>query len=83
MEQATQTSTKLRLPAFLLCWFLGVFGGHRFYVGRTGSAVAMLLLTLTGFGILVTSIWALVDLIGIASGAFKDKDGAVLEKWSN
>jgi len=28
------------LPAFLLCGFLGMFGAHRFYVGKTGTAIA-------------------------------------------
>ena len=48
---------------FLLLWFFGLLGAHRFYAGKTGSAVLMLILTCTVFGILVTSIWWLVDLI--------------------
>lgn len=51
----------------LLCWFLGVLGGHRFYVGKNGSAVAMLLMSTIGFflivPVVVSAIWALVDLI--------------------
>ena len=43
-------SGKSKLAAFLFAFFLGVFGIHRFYVGKTGSAVAMLILTLTVFG---------------------------------
>ena len=49
----------------------GAFGGHRFYNGRTGSAVAQLLLTIIGLlltvvvvgflFLLVVAIWALVD----------------------
>lgn len=57
------------IACILLCWFLGVFGGHRFYVGRTGSAIAMLL-TFGGCG-----IWAIIDLIVIISGNFKDANG--------
>jgi hypothetical protein len=30
------------LPAGLLCVFLGVFGAHRFYVGKTGTALLQL-----------------------------------------
>jgi len=48
---------------FLLLWFFGLLGAHRFYAGKTGSAVLMLILTCTVFGILITSIWWLVDLI--------------------
>lgn len=49
--------------AYLLWFFLGVFGAHRFYFGKTGSGVAMLLLVVLtlGIGSLVTAIWALVD----------------------
>jgi len=83
MEKATHTSKKLRLVALLLCWFLGMLGVHRFYVGKTITGIAMLLITLTFFGMIVTGIWVLVDMIIIASGSFTDKDGAVLEKWSN
>ena len=83
METATHTSKKLRLVALLLCWFLGMLGVHRFYVGKIGTGIAMLLITLTFFGMIVTGIWVLIDLVVIASGTFKDNDGGVLETWSN
>lgn len=60
--------------AYLLAIFLGVFGAHRFYLKRTGSAVAMLLLTITVFGLVVTSIWALVDLFLIPGMIRDDMD---------
>ena len=62
-------SEKSFVAALLLCLFLGAFGGHRFYVGKIGTGILMLL-TLGGLG-----IWALVDLIMIAVGSFKDKEG--------
>jgi TM2 domain-containing membrane protein YozV len=68
-------SDKKILPAFLLCFFLGFLGIHRFYVGKTGSGVAQLL-TCGGLG-----IWALVDLIIIATGGFTDKSGNKLTQW--
>jgi TM2 domain-containing membrane protein YozV len=57
--------------AYLLWLFFGGAGGHRFYAGKTGSAVAQLLLLI--FGLILTVvvvgvfvliglyIWVLVD----------------------
>lgn len=57
--------------SYLLWFFLGTLGGHRFYAGKTGSAIAMLALTVigvilafVGVGLIllaVVGIWALVD----------------------
>ena len=47
----------------ILAWFLGVFGAHRFYAGKTGSAIVMLILTCTIVGMLITCVWWLIDLI--------------------
>ena len=55
--------TKSVIVYFLLLWFIGLLGAHRFYAGKTGSAVAMLLLTCSIVGMLITCIWWLVDLI--------------------
>lgn len=45
--------------AYILWFFLGGLGGHRFYLGKTGSAVGLLILTLITavftFGILQLS----------------------------
>jgi TM2 domain-containing membrane protein YozV/ribosomal protein L40E len=57
------------LTVLLLCWFLGIFGIHRFYSGHTGIGIAQLL-TLGGCG-----IWTLIDFIIIVSGNFKDAQG--------
>ena len=61
-------SEKRILPAALLCFLLGVFGAHRFYVGKTGSGLAQLF-TLGGLG-----IWMLYDLILILTTQFRDAD---------
>ncbi|MBR3030672.1 MAG: TM2 domain-containing protein [Bacteroidales bacterium] len=61
------------VAALLLCIFFGVFGAHRFYVGKIGTAILMLV-TLGGLG-----IWTLVDLIIIICQDFKDKEGKVLK----
>lgn len=44
-------STKSGLVTLLLGIFLGVFGAHRFYVGKIGTGILMIL-TLGGLGIL-------------------------------
>ena len=62
-------SEKGFVPALLLCFFLGGLGIHRFYVGKIGTGILMIV-TLGGFG-----IWTLVDFVMIAVGAFKDKQG--------
>lgn len=74
-------SSKSRLAAFLLAFFLGMLGVHRFYVGKTGSGIAQLILTITVIGAFVTGIWVLIDWIMILSGQFKDGQGKLITKW--
>ena len=68
-ETAIQKSQKGFVPTLLLALFLGGLGIHRFFVGKIGTGILQLL-TLGGLG-----IWALIDIIMIAVGAFKDKAG--------
>lgn len=70
------TTDKRILPAFLLCFLLGVFGAHRFYVGKTGTAIVMIF-TLGGLG-----IWAMIDLIMIIVGGFTDANGVRITQWT-
>lgn len=62
------------LTAVLLCFFLGGLGAHRFYVGKMGTGVAMLL-TLGGCG-----IWSLIDFIMILLDKFQDAEGNSLQR---
>jgi len=71
VSQYSKTTT------LLLCLFLGGFGAHRFYVGKSGSAVALLLLTFCGLG----GIWAFIDLIMILTGSFTDNFGRYVSSW--
>lgn len=59
----------------IVCWFFGVFGVHRFMVGKIGTGVLMLLLTITVIGSIISFIWSIIDFILILMGKFKDKDG--------
>lgn len=47
--------------AYVLWLFLGLLGAHRFYLGRTGSAVIMFLLSLSVVGLVLTVVWFVVD----------------------
>lgn len=62
------------LTALLLSIFLGVLGIHRFYTGHIAVGVIQLL-TFGGCG-----LWALIDIILIAAGSFKDKKGNPLKR---
>ena len=63
------------LPAGLLCFFLGVFGVHRFYAGKVGTGILQLL-TLGGLG-----VWMLIDFIMIVTGSFTDSEGNKIRSW--
>jgi TM2 domain-containing membrane protein YozV len=57
------------IVVLLLAFFLGFIGAHRFYVGKNGTGILMIL-TLGGIG-----LWVLYDLIIIITGNFKTKEG--------
>ena len=58
---------KRKITAALLCFFLGVFGVHRFYVGKYGTG--LLWLFTAGFFV----FGAIIDFIAILIGGFRDK----------
>lgn len=68
-------SPKLRLAAALFCGFFGFLGIHRFYVGKIGTGILMIL-TVGGFG-----IWTVIDFIFIVLGQFRDKEGCLVRRW--
>ncbi len=66
MEPKAWTNT------FLLCWFLGAYGVHRFYVGKKLTGFIQLF-TLGGLG-----IWTFVDLISLLRNKFTDQSNQVI-----
>ena len=75
-QQSTTTTTistsKSMVVAYVLWFFFGQLGAHRFYLGKTGSAVAQLILGVLGW-LLATFvvgffllgalwIWLIVDI---------------------
>jgi TM2 domain-containing membrane protein YozV len=73
-ETAAATGSKSWIATLLLCLFVGSLGVHRFYVGKIGTGILMLI-TLGGLG-----IWTLIDFIMIAVGKFSDKQGLELAR---
>jgi len=90
-EQAAQDlSPKSRLATSLQAWFVGECGARRFYAGKMGTAVLMLIIGVLGFsagimlGVLscwVVAIWALIDFIVAVTGNFRDSQGKIIKKW--
>jgi TM2 domain-containing membrane protein YozV len=68
-----EKSPKSFVAAVLLCFFLGSLGIHRFYVGKIGTGLLMLV-TLGGFG-----IWSIVDFVIIVCSKFRDKKGRLIQ----
>ena len=73
MSMEAGTSQKSFVTTLILCVLLGALGVHRFYVGKIGTGILMLL-TLGGLG-----IWQLIDVVIIATQSFKDSEGNVIK----
>ena len=68
-------SPKSRTISALLCFFLGILGIHRFYVGKIGTGI--LYLCTGGF----CGLGALIDFVSILIGSFRDKYGMIIKNW--
>ena len=73
MMDSRAISPKSATVTLLLCMFFGMLGVHRFYVGKIGTGILMLV-TLGGLG-----LWALYDLVTIACCEFTDSEGREVE----
>lgn len=68
MKRMLPNGGKSQLVAFLLAFFLGYLGVHRFYLGYIGIGIVQLLTG--GF-----CIWAFIDWIRILTGGLQPKNG--------
>ena len=73
--RAADASESSRTIALILVVVVGIFGVHRFYVGRVGSGLGMLF-TLGGLG-----IWWLVDIVRVVTGQLRDSEGKRVSEW--
>ncbi|MET3590019.1 TM2 domain-containing membrane protein YozV [Bartonella silvatica] len=78
LQQGSESS---KVMLALICWVAGLFGVHRFMVGKVKTGALMLILSLTIFGVLITAIWMMVDFIVIVAGKFTDKNGNEITHW--
>lgn len=60
--------------ALVISIFVGEFGIDRFYMGKIGTGI-LKLITLGGIG-----IWWIIDIVLIATGEMRDKNGHPLTK---
>ena len=56
-------SDRNKYVAAIIAFLLGPLGIHRFYLGRTGSGIAMLVLSITVVGLIISAPWALIDMV--------------------
>lgn len=85
IEQRIANEAKSTGVAYALWYFTGVFGGHRFYLGRPGSAIAQLCLTILGLMsiggpigfilLAILAIWIVIDAFMIPGMIQEHKDG--------
>ena len=74
-QYVTPISPLSRTVALLLAIFLGGLGVHRFYAGKVGTGILMIV-TAGGLG-----VWWIIDIIIVAIGAFRDKSTLLITQW--
>jgi len=92
-QYVAQGQQKSWIATLLLCFFLGFFGAHNFYTGRTTFGVTQLVLNILGWATFwfllgfafwaIVGIWVFIEFIMIIAGAGdydKDARGVPLAK---
>jgi TM2 domain-containing membrane protein YozV len=87
-------SSEKKLTLILLCWLIGIFGAHRFYIGkyRSGGLQLSCLGLAVLWGVLevkplaaipgiVLLLWWVIDVLLIIMGKFTDKEGKPIIDW--
>ena len=90
----TEISNEKKLTLFLLCWIFGLFGVHRFYLGKyLSGGLYLLALVLAGvlsltkievlppIPLLLLFLWWIIDFMLIIMGKFTDKEGKPIIDW--
>lgn len=92
--QSEMENQKKSIPiAYVLWFFLGIFGAHRLYAGKIGSGIGMFILWAFGTVTLIIyigalfifaySVWWIIDaflLHGIINNVNQEKERIVLQK---
>lgn len=69
MPYLSDGKPRIRLNYILLALFAGIFGLHDFYAGYKFRGMLALLLTLTFFGMFISAIMALYDIVNVTHDA--------------
>ena len=74
-----EANRKSMAVSYVLWFFVGVFGGHRFYNGRTGTAVTQLLMWIVGA--MLVSVLGLGLLLLVPLGLWLLLDAFLIPGW--
>jgi TM2 domain-containing membrane protein YozV len=84
-------SRRSRLIASLLVVVLGVAGVHRLYLGKTDTALSMLVLVVPSalarwyplgwLFLTVLAVWVTIDSVKVLSGHMQDGEGKPVKNW--
>ena len=90
-KSCNEVSDKSRLATTLFVLALGQFGAHRFYAGKTETAMSMLALAIPSWltlwyplgWLFLSSLaaWVLIDATLAVSGHMRDSEGKLISRW--